>query len=134
MEADHGDVQDIPSLVQHFAMDYADRMGKPITAISEEFMAALVRHSRPGNVRELQNLIERSVILATGAVLNGSLPGDEIKPQSTHHANRRTVYRNHFTRVPPENVETGKVYRSQSKGSPRTGNLAKTKTLTMDFG
>src|SRR6266849_2780622 len=64
--------EDIRSLVHHFAMDYADRMQKPITAISEEFMDALARHSWPGNVRELQNFIERSVILATGAVLNGS--------------------------------------------------------------
>src|SRR6266851_4054492 len=66
--------EDIPLLVQHFAMDYAARMNKRITAISEEFMAALVRHSWPGNVRELQNFIERSVILSTGAVLRGSLP------------------------------------------------------------
>jgi formate hydrogenlyase transcriptional activator len=55
-------------------MEYAARMNKGITAVSEEFMKALVRHSWPGNVRELQNFIERSVILSTGAVLSGSLP------------------------------------------------------------
>lgn len=65
---------DIRLLVHHFAMDYADRMQKPITAISEEFVEALARHSWPGNVRELQNFIERSVILSTGSVLKGSLP------------------------------------------------------------
>jgi len=69
-----GRLEDIRLLVQHFARDYADRMQKPIGAIAEEFMAALERHSWPGNVRELQNFVERSVILATGAVLNGSLP------------------------------------------------------------
>jgi formate hydrogenlyase transcriptional activator len=66
--------EDIRLLVHHFAMDYAARMHKPIKAISEEFMAALVRHSWPGNVRELQNFIERSVILCVGPVLTGSLP------------------------------------------------------------
>jgi formate hydrogenlyase transcriptional activator len=66
--------EDIRLLVQHFAMDYAARMRKPIVAIADQFMAALVRHSWPGNVRELQNFIERSVILSKGAVLNGSLP------------------------------------------------------------
>jgi formate hydrogenlyase transcriptional activator len=66
--------EDIRLLVHHFAMDYAARMGKRITAISEEFMTALVRHSWPGNVRELQNFIERSVILSAGAVLSGSRP------------------------------------------------------------
>jgi formate hydrogenlyase transcriptional activator len=65
--------EDIRLLVQHFAMHYAARMRKRITAISEDFIAAVARHSWPGNVRELQNIIERSVILATGEVLNGSL-------------------------------------------------------------
>jgi formate hydrogenlyase transcriptional activator len=66
--------EDIRLLIHHFAMDYADRMQKPITAISEEFMTALVSYSWPGNVRELQNFIERSVILSTGVVLRGSPP------------------------------------------------------------
>jgi formate hydrogenlyase transcriptional activator len=65
--------EDIRLLVQHFAMDYAGRMRKPLTAIAEKFMEALARHSWPGNVRELQNFIERSVILSEGPVLTGSL-------------------------------------------------------------
>src|SRR5207248_242979 len=66
--------EDIRLLVHHFALDYAARMGKRITAISENFIGDITQHSWPGNVRELQNFIERSVILSTGAVLNGSLP------------------------------------------------------------
>ena len=66
--------EDIRLLVRHFASDYAARMHKRITAISEEFMDAVARQPWPGNIRELQNFIERSVILATDAVLNGSLP------------------------------------------------------------
>ena len=65
--------EDLRLLVQHFVMDYAGRMQKRITAISEEFMSALAQHSWPGNVRELQNFIERSVILSTDGVLSGSL-------------------------------------------------------------
>jgi formate hydrogenlyase transcriptional activator len=65
--------EDIRLLVHHFAMDYARRLGKPITAISEQFMTACAHHSWPGNVRQLQNFIERSVILSKGSVLNGSL-------------------------------------------------------------
>ncbi len=67
--------EDIRLLAHHFAMDYAARMRKRITTISEEFMAVLAGHSWPGNVRELQNFIERSVILSTGAVLSGPPPG-----------------------------------------------------------
>jgi len=66
--------EDIPLLVRHFAAHYAARMRRPMTAISEEFMAAVAWHSWPGNVRELQNFIERSVILSTGGVLRGPLP------------------------------------------------------------
>ena len=66
--------EDIRLMAYHFAMAYGARMRKRITAISEEFIAVLVRHSWPGNVRELQNLIERSVILSTDQVLSGSLP------------------------------------------------------------
>jgi formate hydrogenlyase transcriptional activator len=66
--------EDIRLLVHHFVMDYAARLHKRITAISEEFMAVLARHTWPGNIRELQNFIERSVILSTGDVLSGSLP------------------------------------------------------------
>jgi formate hydrogenlyase transcriptional activator len=66
--------EDIRLLVQHFAMDYAARMHKPIQAVSDNFVAALAHYSWPGNVRELQNCIERSVILATETVLNGSVP------------------------------------------------------------
>jgi formate hydrogenlyase transcriptional activator len=65
--------EDIRLLVRHFAMYYARRMRKPITAIAEQFMEALAHHSWPGNVRELQNFIERSVILSKGPVLTGSL-------------------------------------------------------------
>jgi formate hydrogenlyase transcriptional activator len=66
--------EDIRLLAHHFAMDYAARMRRRITAISEEFMAAVAWHSWPGNVRELQNFIERSVILSTGGVVRGPLP------------------------------------------------------------
>src|SRR5260370_1365441 len=74
--------EDIRLLVHHFAMDYAVRTRKPITTISEEFVASLARHSWPGNVRELQNFVERSVILSTGAVLSCSLPQLPYPPQT----------------------------------------------------
>jgi formate hydrogenlyase transcriptional activator len=66
--------EDVRLLVQHFATMYANRVQKPLTGIAEEFMEAVACHSWPGNIRELQNFVERSVILSTGSVLNGSLP------------------------------------------------------------
>ncbi len=60
---------DIPLLVQHYVDKYTSRMNKQIESIPEETMAALCSYSWPGNIRELQNLIERSVILTPGNVL-----------------------------------------------------------------
>lgn len=60
---------DIPLLVQHYVEKYTSRMNKRIESIPEETMAALCSYFWPGNIRELQNLIERSVILTPGNVL-----------------------------------------------------------------
>jgi formate hydrogenlyase transcriptional activator len=67
--------RDIPSLVRHFVGIYAERMNKQIERIPTDVMEALVDHSWPGNIRELQNFIERSVILADGNTLRPPLEG-----------------------------------------------------------
>jgi len=69
--------EDIPALVTHFVEIHARRMGKQIEHIPPETMSALASYEWPGNIRELQNLIERSVILSTGAVLRPPL--EELK-------------------------------------------------------
>jgi formate hydrogenlyase transcriptional activator len=65
--------EDIPALVEHFVEIYARRMGKEIEHIPSETMSALVSYLWPGNIRELQNFIERSVILTSGNVLHPPL-------------------------------------------------------------
>jgi formate hydrogenlyase transcriptional activator len=64
---------DIPALVEHFVEIYARRMGKQIEQISLETMSELTTYSWPGNIRELQNFIERSVILSSENVLKPPL-------------------------------------------------------------
>jgi formate hydrogenlyase transcriptional activator len=66
-------VSDIPLLVRHFVEKYGARMSKRISAISDDSMDALKRYPWPGNIRELQNLIERAVILTRGDVLESPL-------------------------------------------------------------
>ena len=61
--------EDIPLLVNHFAQRFARRMNRTIETIPAETMAALTRYPWPGNIRELQNLIERAVILSHGPAL-----------------------------------------------------------------
>jgi formate hydrogenlyase transcriptional activator len=58
--------EDVPTLVRHFAQQFARRMKKNIETIPSETMAALTDYDWPGNIRELQNLVERAVILSTG--------------------------------------------------------------------
>jgi formate hydrogenlyase transcriptional activator len=60
---------DIPLLVRHYVDKYSQRMNKRVETIPPEAMAALCSYSWPGNIRELQNFIERSVILTPGSVL-----------------------------------------------------------------
>jgi formate hydrogenlyase transcriptional activator len=66
--------EDIPDLVMHFVAKYARQMGKPIERVPLDVMAVLVSQEWPGNIRELQNFIERSVILTSGSTLTAPLP------------------------------------------------------------
>jgi len=61
--------EDIPLLVRHFVQQFAKRMNRTMETIPSETMDALVRYRWPGNIREMQNLIERAVILSSGRVL-----------------------------------------------------------------
>ncbi len=65
--------EDIPFLVRHFADRFARRMHRPITTIRASTMAALCRWSWPGNIRELEHVIERAVILSPGTDLRVAL-------------------------------------------------------------
>jgi len=61
--------EDIPLLIQHFVSALAKRMGKTIDEVPQKVIDALVEYDWPGNVREVQNLMERSVILSSGPSL-----------------------------------------------------------------
>jgi formate hydrogenlyase transcriptional activator len=72
--------EDIPLLVRHFVQLFSRRMNRGIDTISSESMQALTQYSWPGNIRELQNLIERAVILSSGTVLR--VPLDDLKDRA----------------------------------------------------
>jgi transcriptional regulator with GAF, ATPase, and Fis domain len=126
--------EDIPLLVCHFARDCAARLHKRITAISEEFMAAAARHLWPGNIRELQNFVERSVILSTGAVLNGSLPELNCKLKVAGAVTLKEAERSHILQIlrQTEGVVGGREGAAARLGLPRTTLIAKMKRLGID--
>ncbi len=73
--------EDIPLLVRHFAEEFSRRMGRPIETIPSETMNALSQYRWPGNIRELQNVIERSVILSSGPSLNVPVAELQSRPE-----------------------------------------------------
>jgi formate hydrogenlyase transcriptional activator len=81
--------EDIPFLVRHFAQHFARLMKKQIDTISSETMNAIVRYPWPGNIRELQNIIERAVILSSGKELR--VPTADLKPRPTENGGSNGV-------------------------------------------
>ena len=74
---------DIPLLVRHFTQQYSRRMNKVIDTIPSATMDALRRYQWPGNIRELQNMIERAVIISTGPVLSLDVADLNLPPDSS---------------------------------------------------
>ena len=71
---------DLPQLAMFFLAQYSKRFGKRVATISPETMARLAAYDWPGNIRELQNVIERAVVLAPGSVLE--VDDDVLRPVS----------------------------------------------------
>jgi PAS domain S-box-containing protein len=92
--------EDIPALVLHFTRRHASQMNKSITRVPPEIMQALRRHSWPGNIRELENLVERSVILSRGSTLEVPLPELGASDRSASGGGSlEDVQRDHILRV-----------------------------------
>ena len=84
--------EDIPLLVRHFVQEFNRRNNRAIDTIPSETMEALLRYHWPGNIRELQNVIERAVIISKGTMLNVSLAGlqADVTAKPSHAATKVT--------------------------------------------
>ncbi len=93
--------EDIPVLIRHFAQKYSRRMNKRIETIPAEAMEALTHYHWPGNIRELENLIERAVILSTGSTLRVSLSDLKTAPGHARSSVKtlESVEREHILRA-----------------------------------
>ena len=83
--------EDIPALVTHFVEMLGRRMGREIEHVPAETMSALISYHWPGNIRELQNLIERAVILSNDGVLPNPLPTAEHERRSAISSGATTL-------------------------------------------
>jgi formate hydrogenlyase transcriptional activator len=78
--------EDIPLLVRHFVQQFSRRMGRAIDSVPADTIDALVEYHWPGNIRELQNVIERAVIVTQGPVLKVALGELASAPRMSAHA------------------------------------------------
>ena len=135
--------EDIRLLAHHFVTDYARRMHRPIEAISERFIEALARHPWPGNIRELQNYIERTVILSTDTVLDGLPPElntatheDSKGPRLSAPVTLEDAEREHILQTLQQTagVVSGRNGAAARLGLPRTTLITKMKRLGINPG
>lgn len=94
--------EDIPLLVRYFVRKFARRMDRHLETIPKETMAALTKWSWPGNIRELENLMERSVILSVGPALHvpiSDLRDSQIGRDSAANDTLSGAEREHIVRV-----------------------------------
>ncbi|QNA45892.1 sigma-54-dependent transcriptional regulator [Lacibacter sediminis] len=92
--------EDIPLLANHFINLFSLKNGKKITAISEKVMAELMDYDWPGNIRELEHLIERSILLTEGTVINQiSIPRHNKTQAATIEKPIKSMIENEFDNI-----------------------------------
>lgn len=114
---------DIPILVRHFAEEFSRRMGKRVETVPSQAMEALRQYRWPGNIRELQNVIERSVILSSGPSLN--VPVAQLLPITTHAPSNEVGQVKSKRRIPVRSilaeVDRDQIIRALKKADGRIG-------------
>jgi formate hydrogenlyase transcriptional activator len=89
----------IPALVWHFVQKFSRSLGKRIDTIDPHSMASLQAYGWPGNIREVRNVVERSMILADGPRLTLTLPQPAVAHNTAHSAKLADVQREHVRKV-----------------------------------
>jgi formate hydrogenlyase transcriptional activator len=126
--------EDVPLLVRHFVEQYAHRLNKPIEVIPQSVMDVMTRYSWPGNVRQLQNFIERAVILTCGSALDPPLSElqcahQKITPEPTR---LEDAERFHILRI-LEETNGGLAAAAELLGVPRTTLFYKIRRLGIEL-
>jgi len=105
--------EDIPQLAAFFLSRYSRQFGKPMKGIAQETIELLAQYDWPGNIRELQNLIERGVVLSNGPVLTidhsllpAAKPAAERQPMAVARAALQPVAPPSFAALPPPAAST----------------------------
>ncbi len=114
--------EDIPMLARHFTQRFARRMGRQIETIPTVVMEALVQYPWPGNVREMQNVIERAVILSPGSALRIDATALKVGGQNSEVGNQSSEVGRQKSEVGNQGSDNGEL--SSDLRPPSSGSLA----------
>ena len=128
-------IEDLPALVRHFVREFAARMNRQIDGVPDHVMDALCGHDWPGNIRELQNFIERAVVMTEGRMLQPPLaelmrwrPAEGVAPAGRTLAEMERVYIVE-TLQKTRGVIGGRAGAAAKLGLPRTTLIARMRKL-----
>ena len=129
---------DIPRLVEHFVQKYATRLNKVVETVPEDVMEVLKLHDWPGNIRELQNFIERAVVFSQGPVLRPTLTELRTMAKQATAAAAQTLAeasRDHILEVLEQSrwMIGGREGAAERLGLPRTTLIYKMRKLGIEI-
>jgi transcriptional regulator with GAF, ATPase, and Fis domain len=123
--------EDIPLLANHFMIKYSQRIGKHINTISQRSLEEMKSYPWPGNIRELEHLIERAVILCKDSILNVQIDKKMMKPVASNGGvvKIKTLKENERDLI----METLKICNGRIRGKGGASELLDIKPSTLEF-
>ncbi|MBP1223485.1 sigma-54-dependent transcriptional regulator [Flavobacterium sp. 1355] len=120
-------VKDIAQITQHFVKQFSEKTNKKTLAISDDFLQKLENYSWPGNIRELKNIIERSVILSNG----NTLTSDVLPYEMQHQPEKATKSMSAFSMQSIEKLHIQKVLNYTKGNKAETARLLEIAIATL---
>ncbi|MBD3183776.1 response regulator [Candidatus Poribacteria bacterium] len=105
--------EDIPLLIKHFIADYNEKMGKQIIGVEDDALDALYAYDYPGNIRELRNIIESTMILCKSNMINCEILPEEIRNAGLVNSDKILIAKK--TKVVPRNNEELKYIKAKAR-------------------
>ncbi len=115
--------EDIPLLIDHFIRTYNPRLGKQISGVSGEALELLLNYPWPGNIRELENTLQRAMILSNSEILNAECLSMSIRGQTTPSQPSTPVPGLLPTEAPPDDEPLGVILNDNDFSVPMTGKV-----------
>jgi PAS domain S-box-containing protein len=97
--------EDIPLLANHFAHRFAQQMGKPVSSVSDRMLDILMRYDFPGNIRELENIVEHAMVISSGGVLDVQHMPKSMLDKAGGRGDLRASFRDEVTKSEKKIIE-----------------------------